>query len=282
MMNIKVAAISMHAQPGELLENLRKIERFTSEASAEGAKFVCFPELSASGYVLEEPGSIYSKADSDYIVDSLVLMAKNYGVVLLAGFIEITARNLPYISHVVASPSGLKGIYRKTHLSPPEEGKYGLGKSIEVYEYGGVCFGIELCYEAHFPEISTILALKNASIIFMPHASPRGTTKEKIESWVRHLRARAFDNAVFVVACNQTGKTKNGLYFPGGILVVGPDGDIIARYDTDDGETILYADLDTKLLDSIRRHRMKYFLPRRRPELYGLTSGKRSKSSLPR
>ncbi len=64
------------------------------------------------------------------------------------------------------------------------------------YCRGGL-LGLELCYESHFPEISTVLCLKGAEILFMPHASPRGDPDGKMKSWLRHLPSRAFDNGSF-------------------------------------------------------------------------------------
>ncbi len=65
------------------------------------------------------------------------------------------------------------------------------------------------------------MAVKGAEILFLPHASPRGLAIDKHRSWMRHLTARAFDNSVFVVACNQTGYNGKGLTFPGNAVVLG-------------------------------------------------------------
>jgi N-carbamoylputrescine amidase len=111
------------------------------------------------------------------------------------------------------------------------------------------------------------MALDGAEVIFMPHASPRGTPGEKRDSWMRHLPARAFDNAVFIVACNQTGDNGAGLAFPGLAVAIGPDGRVIAA--TADGqEGLLVADLDAERLAAVRSHPMRYFLPNRRPDVY--------------
>ncbi len=272
MGNLKVAAVSMASKVGRISDNLEKIKDFTRQASRAGADIICFPELSVSGYVLEQAESVYSREESKFIVQELTDTAVKNKIILLAGFIEIVDNKLPFISHMLAGPAGPIGIYRKTHISPPECGIYCPGHVIQVFQCKEISFGVQLCYESHFPEVSTLLALQGAEIIFMPHASPRGKTEDKIKSWMRHLPARAFDNGVFVIACNQTGRTEKGLFFPGGILVIGPDGNIIALYDKEE-ESILYIDLDMELLKGIRRHRMKYFIPHRRPELYAkLTS----------
>jgi N-carbamoylputrescine amidase len=106
-----------------------------------------------------------------------------------------------------------------------------------------------------------------ADILFFPHASPRGTPSEKLSSWMRHLTARAFDNSVFVVACNQAGDNGEGLSFPATAVVLGPSGDLLAR-DTSGEEGLLVVDLKASLLAHVRRHRMRYFFPNRRPDLY--------------
>ena len=128
-------------------------------------------------------------------------------------------------------------------------------------------FGIELCYDTHFPELSTLLALKGADILFCLHASPRGTPSEKKRSWLRHLTARAFDNGLFVVACNQTGTNEDGLAFPGLALALNPSGEVIAeRVGGDEG--VLFADLKAADLAHVRENKMRFFLPNRQPQLY--------------
>ncbi|MCJ7775963.1 MAG: nitrilase, partial [Desulfobulbaceae bacterium] len=91
--------------------------------------------------------------------------------------------------------------------------------------------------------------------------------KGKFQSWMRHLPARAFDNGVFIVACNQVGSNSDGFLFPGVALVLGPDGQTLAKY-TGREERILFADLKADYLQDVRLHRMKYFIPQRRPGLY--------------
>ncbi len=140
-------------------------------------------------------------------------------------------------------------------------------KAVDTFTYKDIIFGVQLCYESHFPEISTVMALRGAKIIFMPHASPRGNPEEKIQSWLRHLPGRAFDNALFVVACNQVGKTREGYSFPGAAVVLNPAGWIIAQYG-ENKEKLVLTDLRLDELKEIKEHRMKYFIRNRRPELY--------------
>jgi predicted amidohydrolase len=267
MRDLVVAAICMHSEPGEVEKNLERMESFVREASKRSAGAVLFPELSISGYTLKEPEGIYDLAQSRRILERIARMARDGKLIIMAGMVEILQEGRPHITHAVAGPDGLLGLYRKTHLSPPEGEKYRGGDSLNVFHESGLTFGLELCYESHFPEISTVLSLKGAEVLFMPHASPRGNPEEKTRSWLRHLPSRAFDNGVFVVACNQVGTTREGFSFPGVILALDPQGRALERYSGNE-ETMLLVELKAKALEETRAHRMKYFIPQRRTELY--------------
>ncbi len=267
MYDLLVAAVCMHSEPGAVDKNLEQMESFVHEASKQAAGVVLFPELSISGYTLKEPEKIYDLARSRKILEKIVRMAHDAKLIIMAGMVEIQKEGRPYITHVVAGPEGLLGLYRKTHLSPKEKEKYRGGDGLPVFHEGGLTFGVELCYESHFPEISTVLCLKGAEILFMPHASPRGNPEEKMKSWLRHLPARAFDNGVFVIACNQVGETREGFSFPGVILAFDPQGRVVESYAGKE-ERMVLVELKTEVLDETRAHRMKYFLPHRRKDLY--------------
>lgn len=267
MKDLRIAAVCMKSPPGEIDKNLDRIKTFAQRAADRKVDIICFPELSITGYILTDPGNIYSNSISKEIIDSVEKMARSMNLVIMAGMIEKTDSKRPYLSHVVAKPDGLLGIYRKTHLSPQEKDAYRSGQDLSTYSTNGVVFGVQLCYEAHFPEISTRMVLDGAEIIFIPHASPRGTPAEKTKSWLRHLPARAFDNSVFIVACNQVGTYNGGLSFPGVSIAFDPLGQVIDQY-AGDKEEMLIIDLKKEDLDKTRNHRMKYFIPHRRPELY--------------
>jgi predicted amidohydrolase len=267
MKNLRVAAVCMNSEPGEIVRNLDRTEAYVLEASRKEVDIICFPELSITGYLLKNPNHVYAGAGPVQIIDQLAGMARKWNLIVIAGLIEISDGAKPYISQVVAGPEGVLGIYRKTHLSPNEKDCYEAGQRIDIFTHRDTTFGVQLCYESHFPEISTIMALKGAEIILIPHASPRGTPEEKTESWLRHLPGRAFDNALYVVACNQVGNTGEGLSFPGVALALSPAGRMIASYGGDQ-ENMMLVDLSKDELQETRSHRMKYFMPNRRPELY--------------
>lgn len=267
MQDLRVAVVCMRSAAGRVGRNLKRLRDFAGSTAAAGADVACFPELCLTGYVLDRPEAACSGMAAGDVKAALVEIAREAGMVLVAGMMEPDPEGKPYITQVVAGPAGLMGLHRKTHLSPPEKSAFQAGDSASLCSSEKAVLGIQLCYETHFPELATAMALQGMDVLLAPHASPRGTPPEKRRSWLRHLPARAFDNAVFVVACNQVGPGQNGLAFPGVALVLDPLGRVLASY-TGWEEKVIVADLKADRLQEIRGHRMKYFLPHRREDVY--------------
>jgi predicted amidohydrolase len=267
MEDLKVAAAVMRSAVGRKAENLARMEVLVREAARRGAQAVCFPEMNVSGYGLgQEMGSLAEPIPGPS-TEAVLRMAREYGLAILAGLAEKAEKNRYFISHFVAGPEGLIGVYRKIHLGPPEEGIYRAGSECPVFSFGKARFGIELCFDGHFPELSTLLALNGAEVIFIPHASPRESSAEKKARWLRYLPARAYDNSVFLVACNLLGETESGLPFSGSSLILGPKGEILAE-SRDGGEGIILATLEGETLRKVRENTKGFFLARRRPDIY--------------
>jgi N-carbamoylputrescine amidase len=265
--DIRIAAVIFEAPFGQVRENLQRMEAWVAQAKKRQVDAICFPELNITGYHPQSQIAGLAEEIPGPISRHLVRAAKAGRCMILAGMLETDAQGGIYASHLAVSGEGLLGVYRKTHIAPPELNQFAAGDTVPLFEFRGVKFGIQLCYDAHFPELSTRMALEGADLIFMPHASPRGTPEEKIASWSRHLTARAFDNGLFVVACNQCGDNRKNLRFPGIAMVIGPDGGIMARRSSS-REAMLVFDLKAQLLESVRGHPMRYFLPSRRSDLY--------------
>ena len=267
MQDIRIAAITCQSFLGEIDRNLAETAAWTRKARQAGAELVCFPELNITGYCNRPEMSQLAQAIPGPISDELTRLAAEEEIIILAGMAQSNDEGLPYASHCIFSPDGSPEIYHKVHIAPPEKQTFSPGDAIPVFRAGGITFGIQLCFDAHFPELSAAMTAKGAEVIFIPHASPRGNPEEKHTSWLRHLTARAYDNSVFVVACNQAGENCNGLAFPGNALVVSPAGEVMVK-DVLPQASMLLADLKAAELEAVRNHPMRHFFPHRRPDLY--------------
>jgi predicted amidohydrolase len=267
MQNIRIAAVIFNSPIGQNQKNIDRMDRWVSKAKEQDAAMVCFPELNITGYSTHEDIKETAEPIPGAISQQVLQMAQRHQIAILTGLAEIDETSRVFASHLVVTPDGTCGIYRKIHIAPPERGLFSPGDAVPLFDILGVKFGIQLCYDVHFPELSTRMAVAGADVIFMPHASPRGTPAEKFNSWMRHLSARAFDNGLFVVACNQTGDNQNGLHFAGVCVVLGPDGAVLKK-ELGNEEAIIVVNLSSEDLDRVRNHRMRYFIPNRRPEIY--------------
>jgi N-carbamoylputrescine amidase len=267
MQDIRIAAAIFNSIVNQPQNNLDRMVPLIKQAKQKGARLICFPELNVTGYSTRTAIEDAAEPVPGPISRRLQQMAQEFQIVILAGMAVKDKDDRIYASHLVVTPQEISGIYRKLHIAPPELGIFAAGNAIPLFEIEGVKFGIQLCYDAHFPELATRMAVDGADIIFMPHASPRGTPQAKSNSWMRHLTARAFDNGVFIVACNQNGDNQKGLDFPGIAMVIGPSGDVL-KNNISGKEAMIVADLKADVLAAVRGHRMRYFLPNRRPELY--------------
>ncbi len=267
---LRTAAVICRSEVGQTEANLRTMESFAAAGARHNAHWVCFPELCITGYhVREEIADAAIDIDGPE-VERVVRMAGSRGIGIIAGLAEKNTAGGLYATTIACDTSGIIGIYRKIHLGPPEKNVFAAADTIgALVESDGFCFGIQMCYDAHFPELSTHMTARGADAVFIPHASPGSTASQKHASWMRHLPARAYDNSVFVIAVNPAGDNGCGLTFPGVAMVIAPDGNILeSRLAADAEETMLLADLPGTLIDDIRGHRMRYFFPNRRPELY--------------
>ena len=267
MKDVRIGAVTCRSEAGNVSRNIETLLYWVKKGRQKDVDILCFPELNITGYSIKD--SILSAAlhISDAPIKKAADLAIDYNLTILAGFLEPGQNGKAYASHLAMFPDGRVRVYRKIHVAPPEKNILIPGNSIPVFHDREIQFGVQLCYDAHFPEISTAMALQKADIIFIPHASPHGSPEKKIRSWMRHLTARAFDNGVFIVACNQSGENGHGLRFPALCLVIGPSGEILAKKPTS-GEDMLVADLKAADLEKVRGHRMRYFLPNRRPDIY--------------
>lgn len=275
MKGFKIALAQINAIPSNKDLNLQKISKFVTEAAKEKAKIICFPELSTCGYHRNLPINL-SENIMGFTSIKLLKMSKDKNIVIIAGMLE-KDRNNTYITQVIAFPDGKIEKYRKTHLGKYERKKYSPGQNLPIfktkdtqYQVETVNFGIGICYDLHFPEVVSSLSIQGAHIIFAPHASPI-PIKKRFEIWEKYMGARAYDNRVYLVACNLIGN--NGYKkFGGGIGIWDPFGNLVKKY-TKENEGILSFDVDFDILDNIRKNKSEhmktpFFLKDRRTDLY--------------
>src|SRR5262249_14422678 len=151
---------------------------------------------------------------------------REQNVYAIVGLLERAGDTL-YNSAFVAGPTGLVACYRKCHLPVLGIDRFvGRGDSLPVIDLPFARIGILICYYVRFPEGARPLTLRGADVLVVPTNWPEGA-----ESAPEFLtRARAWENRIYVAACNRVG-CEEGTRFIGRSQIVAPDGKILAQAD---------------------------------------------------
>ncbi len=270
MQDLRIAMVQMNCRVADHDGNLVTIGRFTEEAAAQNVDIVCFPELCVSGYNAGDTSKPKPEPLQGESLRSLEEIGRGNDITLLAGLLECDVSGITYNTQVICGPDGFVGHYRKTHVPTSENGTWCQGDALPVFKHAKACYGIEICYDSHFPEVSTILAGKGAEVIFLPHASARETPEDKRTRWMRYVPARAYDNNVYVAICNHVGDNGAGICFSGVTFICDPRGVVIAEVESGTEEEMIVADLRGSVLGESRSEPETFFRHFRRPEMYRL------------
>ncbi len=234
---IKLALCQIATKRENKTANLAKMEELTLKAKATGADLAVFPEMSLTGYVLQD--QVYGLAEpipgpSTAKVEAL---AKKTGLHIIFGMPELSEKTQAtvYNTAVLVGPKGFIGKYRKMYLpthSVFEEKRYfrpGYEPATFQTELGNI--GLTICYDVFFPEVFRLPRLMGAQLIICISASP-AVRRGYFEILTA---ARALENTCYLAYVNLAG-VEDGLQFWGGSRLVGPTGDVLAKakYDEED------------------------------------------------
>ena len=267
----RIGLVQMESIVGDTERNFQKITHLAEAAQKQEISLLCFPECALDGYSPQYAAEMGDTLDSPWI-SQLRECSQDLGVTLLIGMVEQSKDHTkPYISHVILSPEVKTEVYRKSHLGRSELAYFTPGDHFPVFSAHGLTFAVGICWDWHFPEMAAIYSLKGAEVLFAPHASPVVAGDRK-EIWLRYLGARAYDNSVYLGACNLLGSNGKAKEFSGGALVIGPKGELLNQSHLVE-EGILATTLSADRINLIRRTdrasmRDSFFLADRRKELY--------------
>lgn len=274
--------------PEALQSNIEKLEEVVKHAKKYNVQLITFPEMYLSGYALNtDLVKQLAEEVNGPSIRRVSQIAKASKMAIICPYPEkdFSSKKIRYYDSIafIDSDGSLLQNYRKTHLfGQSERDNFSFGYSdagkedkFQVVKAADFPIGILNCYEAEFPELSRILALKGAKLIIIPTAAdyyytlPDGTrTQVPYPDVTQNLiPANAYFNKIFIAYANRCGYEtvgKESWHYRGNSIISGPHGDLILAARPE--ETLLIGDIIPS--DFGPTHPEGNYLKDRRPELY--------------
>jgi len=249
-------------------KNLAKHLDLANQAVAQGVQLLVFPELSLTGYGLQDlvPSVARRASPQDPILAELLKASLKLDLVV--GFVEEDERERFFISSAYLSQGRIVHVHRKVYLPTYglfDEGRFfAWGDAVQAFDTRFGRMGMLICEDFWHASPPYLLWLDGADLFLFSSASPgRGlgaAAKLGTSRWVEAInQAYAGQYTAFVAHANRVG-FEDGLHFWGGSTIFNPDGDLVCQAAYDE-EGLTAATLDLNQL-----HRTRTRLPLLRDE----------------
>ncbi len=272
MSKFTMALAQISTKLGDPQANLEVHLDYIRQARQSGAELILFPELSLTGYVLQDLTPTVARRPSPHDPLFKRLLAETGDIDVVVGFVEDGPRSRFYIAAAYLSQGEIVHLHRKVYLPTYglfDEGRFfAPGRRVRAFDTRFGRAGMLICEDFWHASPPYLLWLDGADLMLLTSASPgRGlTAAPQLESarWVERInQAYASLFTTFVAHANRAG-FEDGLNFWGGSTLYDPNGHLVARGPRHQ-EALTLAELD---LHQIKRTRARLPLLRdERPEL---------------
>ena len=233
-----------------------------SQASAQHADIICFPECYLPGYRAETkqiapPDQIFL----EHAWSAIAGVVADANITVILGTERIVDGGLRATALVFNPDGTIAGFQDKVQLDLSEESTYSAGADRRVFRVGAATFGVVICHEGwRYPETVRWLVRHGAQIVFHPqfHEGAHGeyVPKEFVDpANTFHEKAalcRAAENTCYFATVNYASHGSATTS-----AVVRPDGTLLC-YQPYGQEGLLIADIDLSQATGLFAARCKY------------------------
>ena len=247
-MKLRIALAQVNPTVGDLTANAALIRENFQSASQAGAHIVVFPEIVLTVYPVEDLAlrpSFQLASQS-----ALAELAKSLTgeTVAIVGYLD-QVDGSPQNMVAVISGGEIKARYAKCHLHNygvfDEFRNFVAGDKTLIVRIHGVDVGVAICEDLWIDGgITSQLAARKPGLVVVPNGSPY--ERDKDDLLLELVTKRARQAGAPLVYVNMTGG-QDDLVFDGDSIVVGSDGEVIARAPQfEDGIAVVDIDVKTK------------------------------------
>lgn len=269
---MKIAQIQMNVTPDKQ-ENIRHAEELLRRAAAQGAEVAMLPEIWCCPYE-NESFRANCEGFGGPAQQMLSALAKELGLWIVGGSVpELTCGKLYNTCYVFNDKGECVARHRKTHLFDidvaggmrfMESDTFSAGRDVTTFSTPWGEMGVCICFDMRFEELSRLMALRGARVIFVPAAFNMTTGPAH---WELLFRQRAVDNQLYTVGTSPARDETASYVAWGHSLVCDPWGRVM--HECDEKEAVVVTDLDLSQIDAIREQLP--ILRARRTDLYQMT-----------
>lgn len=238
-------------------ENIAAACRLIRRAAEQGAEFVMLPEMFCCPY---ENGAFrpYGEEQDGPAQRALSALAAELGIWIVGGSIPELEGNRVYNTSFVYDSTGRQvARHRKMHLLDisveggqtfRESDTLSPGGEITVFDTPWGKMGLCICFDLRFEELTRLMALRGARVIFVPAAFNMTTGPAH---WELLFRQRAVDNQLFTVGTSPARSESETYVAWGHSIVCDPWGSVLHQCGAE--EEISITSLDLHRVESVRR-----------------------------
>ena len=223
-MKLRVALAQINPTVGDLAGNAGLIAEAVKNAQAQGANLIVFPEMIVTGYPVEDLALRPSFQAASIRAVEEIAAAITGDIVAVVGYLDQGPKNAVAVIH----EGKIKARYVKRHL--PNYGVFDefrnfvAGDQTLVVRIHGVDVAVAIC-EDIWHSLDAI-ADRTPGLLVVPNGSPFERNKDDVRLGLVQKRAKEIGAPVAYV--NMTGG-QDDLVFDGDSIVVGKDGQVLAR-----------------------------------------------------
>jgi len=207
-----IIALASPRIASSLVEGLDKIKRLQSEASAQGAEIVCFPEAYLPGLRGQDFEVLrFDQRDQERVLQAVAESARTYAVATILGMERLTDAGRQIAAFVIDARGQVQGYQTKNQLDPTEDQFYLPGNTRRLFEINGLKFGVVICHEGwRYPETVRWAAMRGAAIVFHPQHTGAEQAGVRLSQWgaasnpyyEKAMICRSVENTIYFASVN--------------------------------------------------------------------------------
>jgi predicted amidohydrolase len=226
--SFRAAVAQTLARLGDVDHNIELSKQLVNEAVRQGAELVVLPECMNTGYLFDSADhcrTLAERVPDGPFVRAMSVLAREHNIFIASGITEWDpTRERVFNSGILLDRKGQIAIhYHKQFLATHDQNWFSFGeRGCPVVDTDIGRIGLLICFDGRIPEIARSLALQGAEIIV---DMANFFAMDQAEMWGP---ARAYENGVWLVAATKAGYERS-IYYPGGSMIVDPNGRVVAK-----------------------------------------------------